>query len=150
MWRHAYKFIKWCLTFCCNRCILTEGRTNKNHPGKTFQKKDTRTKNPARWENLYRGFCPVFCTRPTGVRDVWRTFGGGPGMCDKVWQRGLRGQNWPKIAWRILNGRPHSSALVNLRVGQYRPIAFFLIVFLCPWYRERLCVGLHQNLLVHN
>ena len=24
---------KWCLTFCCNGCILTEGGTGKNHPG---------------------------------------------------------------------------------------------------------------------
>ena len=41
MWHHAYKKflsyetwnLKWCLTFCCNRCILTEGKKDKNHPG---------------------------------------------------------------------------------------------------------------------
>ena len=41
-------------------------------------------------QNLYNGaFVQVFCTKPSknrGVRDVWRTFGGGPGMCDEVWQ----------------------------------------------------------------
>ena len=52
-------------------------------------------------EFVQGAFVHVFCTRPTknrGVRVVWRTFGEGPGMCD----RGGGGQNWPKIVWRTL------------------------------------------------
>jgi len=74
---------------------VTEGGTDKNHPGENLTDKrppykTPRTKTPANnWERICTGgFFPGFCIRPTknqGVRDVWRTFG-GPGMCDKVWQ----------------------------------------------------------------
>ena len=112
--------LKWCLTFCCNRDILTEGERTKPTPDKTFQTKDPLikpgTKTPANnWERTCTvGFCPGFCTRPTkmGIRDVWSTFGGGPWgpwMCDSV-AEGWR-SNRPKIAWRsLLYGRPHSIA----------------------------------------
>jgi len=118
MWRHAYNFyhtyetwnLKWFLTFCCNRCILTEEGSDKTTPDKTFQTKDPPTKAlgqrpPANnWERICTGgLCPGFCTRPTknrGVRDVWRTFWGSR----DVWQSvtGGGGQNWPKIALRTL------------------------------------------------
>ena len=73
MWRHTYKFfyhtyetwnLKWCLTFCCNRCVLSEEGMDKNHPGqnlsdKRFPDKTPRTKTPANdWERICtRGFC---------------------------------------------------------------------------------------------
>ena len=119
MWHHAYKFfyltyetwnLKWCLTFWCNRCILTEGGMDKNHPRQNLPDKrppdkNPRTKTPANnWERIWTmGFCPGFCTRPTkneggprcvtyfrGSRDVWQSVTGGGG------------KNWPKIAWRTL------------------------------------------------
>src|SRR6218665_1833721 len=57
--------------FCCNRCILAEGGTDKNHPGENLPVKGPPDESP--WtnpleqlrENMYRGFCPGFCTRPT-------------------------------------------------------------------------------------
>ena len=74
MWRHAYNFfiihayetwnLKWFLTFSCNRCIPTEGGTDKNHPGQNLQDKrppdkTPRTKTPANnWERI--------CTRGSG------------------------------------------------------------------------------------
>jgi len=98
MWHHTYKKLyhtygtsnlKWWLAFCCNRCILTEGGTDQNHPRQNLLGKippdKPRGQNP--WEQLWictGRFCPGFCTRPTkmGVRDVWRTFGGSR----DVWQ----------------------------------------------------------------
>jgi len=109
MWRHAYKFfyltyetwnLKWCLTFCCNRCILTEGGTDKNHPVQDLPDKgpsdktswtETPTNNGERI--CTGGFCPGFCTRPTnnrGVRDVWRTFGGPRDVWQSVTGEGLK------------------------------------------------------------
>ena len=96
LWRHTYKFfyhtyeiwnLKWCLTFCCNRSILTEGEQTKTTPGKTFQTK-TPWKKPCEQlrENLYRGFCPGFCTRPTkngGSEMCDVLFGGVPGCVTK-------------------------------------------------------------------
>ena len=66
MWRHAFTNcyltyetwnLKWCLTFCCNRCIVTEGGTNKNQPGQ-----NPRTKTSANnWDRICTGdFCPEF------------------------------------------------------------------------------------------
>ena len=45
LWCHTYKFFyhtyktwnfRWFLTFCCDRCILTEGGMDKIHPGQNF------------------------------------------------------------------------------------------------------------------
>ena len=107
MWRHAYKKIyhthetwnlKWFLTFCCNRYILTEGGTGKIHrrtkPSRQTLGQKPRTKALANnWENLYRGLLSGFfvlgllkmgggprcVTYFWGSRDVWRsvTWGGG-------------------------------------------------------------------------
>jgi len=56
-----------CLTFCCNRCILTEGRTHKNHPGQNLPDNlDPLTKPTGQKpreqlrQNLYRGLLPGF------------------------------------------------------------------------------------------
>ena len=101
MWRHAYTNLyrtyetwnfKRCLTFCCNRCILTEGGTDK----KTLRTKPSRQKTL--WQkcvlisfiyrksdknlceqlraNSFRGLVRVFCSRPTTKS------GGGSEMCD--------------------------------------------------------------------
>src|SRR6218665_1361003 len=83
------------LTFCCNRCILTEGGTDKNHPGQTFQTKDPLTKAPDKSpreqlrQNLYRrllsGFFVLSLVKIRGAGQGCVTyFLGGPGMCDKV------------------------------------------------------------------
>src|SRR6218665_3701138 len=76
------------LTFCCNRCILTEGGTDKNHPGQTFQTKDPLTKAPDKSpreqlrENLYRGlFSGIFVL---GLLKI-----GGPRCVTYIW--GVRG-----------------------------------------------------------
>ena len=57
VWRHTFHIFhtyettnwKWCLAFCCNGCILTEGGRTKTTPSKTFQTKNPRTK-PSRQE----------------------------------------------------------------------------------------------------
>ena len=45
LWRHTYKCcyhthetwnLKWCLFFCFNRCILTQGGMDKAHPGQNL------------------------------------------------------------------------------------------------------------------
>src|SRR6218665_3057984 len=49
------------LTFCCNRCILTEGGMDKNHPGLNLPDKRPSDKTPGKnpleqlRENLYKG-----------------------------------------------------------------------------------------------
>jgi len=54
------------LTFCCNRCILTEGERTETTPDKTFQTKDPLTKIPDKIPreqlraNLYRGLLSRF------------------------------------------------------------------------------------------
>ena len=100
MLRHAYTNfyhtydtwnLKWSLTFCCNRCIVTEGGTDKNQPGQTLPDKNLHEQKEI--EFVQGTFVRDFCTRPTknrGVRDVWRTFRGGPRMCDKVWRGGSK------------------------------------------------------------
>ena len=68
MWRHAYTNfyhtyetwnLKWCLTLCCNRCIMTEGGTDKNQP-----EQNPRTKTSANnWDRICTGgtlICPGF------------------------------------------------------------------------------------------
>ena len=108
MWRHAYTNFyhtyetwnsKWCLTFCCNRCIVTEGGTDKNQPGQ----KPPRT---IETEFVQGTFVRDFCTRPTKIRGGPRCVTYFRGVCDKVWQ-GEGGQNWPKIAWRTLWTAPY-------------------------------------------
>jgi len=101
MWCHTYKFfyhtyatwnLKWCLAFCCNKCILTEGGTDKNHSRQNLPDKRppdktpcTKPPRPIEREFVQGVFVQVFCTRPTKneMRDVLL---GVPGMCDKVWQ----------------------------------------------------------------
>ena len=108
MWRHAYKKcyltyetwnLKWWLTFCCNRFILTEGGTDKTIPDKTFQTKDPltkipRTKTPRTVERefvqgLLSGFFvldllkiggPRCVTYFGGSRDVWQSVTRGRGV----------------------------------------------------------------------
>ena len=88
MWRHAYTNLyhtyetwnfKWCLTFCCNRCIVTEGGMDKNQPGQ---------KPP--WtieiEFVQGTFVRDFSTRPTKNRGGPRCvtyFRGVPGCVTK-------------------------------------------------------------------
>jgi len=76
--------------------FLTEGGTDKNHPGQNLPDKETpgqKTSRTIETEFVQGAFVRVFCTRPTkirGVWNVWRTWG-FPGMCDKVWQgRGFK------------------------------------------------------------
>ena len=105
MWRHAYTFfyhthetwnLKWCLTFCCNRCILTEGGMDINHPGQNLpdKRQNPRTKPPRTIEREFvqgafvRAFVPCLL-KIGGQRRV--TYLGGPGICDKVCQgRGVK------------------------------------------------------------
>ena len=71
--------------------------TDKNHPEQNLPDKRPSDKTPGQkpqrtieGEFVQGAFVRVFCAGPTknrGVRDVRRTFRGGPGMCDKVWQR---------------------------------------------------------------
>ena len=95
MWRHAYTNfyhtyetwnLKWCLTFCCNRCRpYCDRRGNGQKPSRTKLpgQKPPRT---IEIEFVQGTFVRDFCSRPTknrgGVRDVWRTFGGSR----DVWQ----------------------------------------------------------------
>ena len=65
---HTYETwnLKWCLTFWCNRCILTERERTKTTPDKIFQTKDPLTKAPEKtlannWNIICtRGLCPGF------------------------------------------------------------------------------------------
>jgi len=110
MWRHAYeKFyrtyetwnLKWCLTFCCNSCILTEGGTDKTHPGQNHPDKKPREQLR---QNLYRGLLSglfvLDLIKMGGPRGV--TYFGG--SLD-VWQSVTRGRGLKigkKITWRTL------------------------------------------------
>ena len=115
IWRHTYKFfyhtyetwnLKWCLTLYCNRCILTEGGKDKNHPGQNLPDKRPLTKPPGQKlpqtierEFVQGAFVWVFCTRPTKNRgsEVCNVlFGGSRDVWQSVTEGG--GQNWPKIA----------------------------------------------------
>ena len=62
------------LAFCCNRCILTEGGTDKNYPGQNFPDKRPPDKTPGQQlrENFYRGFLSGFFVLKIG----------GSKMCD--------------------------------------------------------------------
>ena len=101
MWRHIYKFLSyihvWNLRFKVmfsfllhvgpNRCILTEGETDKNHPGQNLPDKRPSNKKPREKlrENLYRGLLYWFFVLgllEMWVRDVQRTFWGSR----NVWQ----------------------------------------------------------------
>ena len=119
MWRHAYTNfyytyetwnLKWCLTFCCNRCIVTEGGTDKNQPGQ----------NPP-WtieiEFVQGTFVQDICTRPTknwgwGVSEMCDVLSGGPGMCDKVWQ-GAGGSKLAKNSMTYFMDGPLFKVILN-------------------------------------
>ena len=112
MWRHAYTHVyhtyetwhlKWCLTFCCNKCIVTEGGTDKNQPGQ-----NPRIKTSANnWENLYRGLLSeIFVLgllKMGGPRCV--TYFRGVLGCVTKFDRGRR----VKIG-DVLYGRPQSAS----------------------------------------
>ena len=70
---------KWCLTFCCNRCILTEGGTDKNHPRQKTLWQNPGQKPPRTIEREFvqGAFVRVSCTRSTKNR--------GAEMCDVLW-----------------------------------------------------------------
>ena len=102
MWRHTYnKFyhtyetwnLKWCLTFCCKQ-MYSDRRENGQNPPRTrpsrpWQNPLDKNPNEQLRENLYRGLLSGFLNYAYwkwGVRDMWRTLGGSPEMCDKVWQ----------------------------------------------------------------
>ena len=76
--------------------------------------KPPRTNNPREQlrENLYRGLLSGFFVlgllKIGGIRDVWRIFVGGPGICDKVWQ-GEGAKLAKKIAWHTLWTAPRSA-----------------------------------------
>ena len=118
MWCHTYKFsydayetwnLKWFLTFCCNRCILTEGETDKIHPAQNLPDKRPPDKTPGQKypraierefvQGLLSGFS-VLGLLKIGGRDLWCTFG----RYRDVWQSvtGGGGQNWQKIVWLTL------------------------------------------------
>src|SRR6218665_1920724 len=61
------------LTYCCNRCIVTEGGWSKTNPDKTPGQKPPRT--IIEIEYAQGTFVRDFCTRPTKNR-------GGFEMCD--------------------------------------------------------------------
>jgi len=106
MWRHTYKKfyptyetwnLKWCLTFWCNRCILTERGQTKSTPDKTFQTwKDPLIKPPDKtpannWDRicargLLSGFFVLSLLKIGGSEMCDLLSGRGPGMCDEVWQ----------------------------------------------------------------
>jgi len=89
---HTYETwnLKWCLTICCNRCILTEGEWTKTTSDKIFQTK-TSANN---WERICTwGFvrffvpgllkirgCPRCVTYFVGCRDVWQSVTEGEAM----------------------------------------------------------------------
>src|SRR6218665_3743839 len=97
MWRHTYKKIfnhtygtrdlKRCLAFCCNRCILTEGGTDKSHHRLNRPDKRLLDKPPGHMPPLIikikfvQGvLVRIFCTRPTqmGGRRCVTYFSGVP------------------------------------------------------------------------
>ena len=99
-----HEISKLCLSFCSNGCILTEGGTDKNQPGKNLPDKEPPNKPPDKKPRRTRqipcnDICMYACNTKIGVRDVGRTLGRGPEIYEKVWQVV---QNWSKIAWRIL------------------------------------------------
>ena len=131
MWRHAYNILyhtyqtwnlKWFLTFCCNRCILTEEGTDKHHPAQNFPDKIPPDKAPRQKpsqtierEFVQGAFVRIFVlglVKIRGVRDVWRTFAGGPGCVTKC-DRGQGGQNWLKMAWHTLWTAPLNVSLCS-------------------------------------
>ena len=93
MWRHAYTNfyhtyetwnLKWCLTFCCKICIVTEGGTDKNQPGQNPQEKTL--PRTIEIEFVQGTLVRDFCTRPTKNRGGPRCvtyFRGVPGCVTK-------------------------------------------------------------------
>src|SRR6218665_1060406 len=80
--------LKRCLAFCCNRCIVTEGGTDKNQPGQTPGQKPPQT---IEIEFVQRAFVRDFCTRPTKNRGGPRRvtyFRGVPGCVTKCDREG--------------------------------------------------------------
>ena len=85
--------LRWCLTFCCNRCIVTDvlwqkGEWTKTNPDNPPGQKPSRTIDI---EFVQGTFVGNFFTRPTknwGGSEMCDVLSGGPGMCDKVWQGG--------------------------------------------------------------
>ena len=91
---HTYETwnLKWSLTFCCKRCILTDGGMDKNLPGQNLPDKRPPDKPPGQ-KFVQWAFVRAFCTRPTknrvggprcvtyfrGSRDVWQSVTGGVG-----------------------------------------------------------------------
>ena len=53
------------------------------------------------YKGLLSGFFVLRLLKIVGGSEMCDVLLGGPGMCEKVWQR-RGGQNWPKIAWRTL------------------------------------------------
>ena len=110
-----YKFLsyvlnikfKLCLTFCCNRCIVTEGGTDKNQP----------RQNPPRTieiEFIYWTFVRDFCTRLTKNRGGPRCvtyFVGVPGCVTKCY-RG-RGSKLAKNSVTYFMDGPFESTRVS-------------------------------------
>jgi len=146
MWRHANTFfyhtyetwnLKWCLPFCCKRCVLREGGMDKNHPEENLSDKTPGQKPPRTIESEFvqGAFVRVFCTRPTknrGVRDMWRTFGGSRDVWQSVTE-GEAGQNWPKIAWRTLWTAPHTfwTAPEGVRITSYESVVYWSGEYYC-------------------
>jgi len=103
---HAYETWdwKWCLTFCWNGGILTEGGTDKNYHGQNLPDKtpEQKPREPLRGIFVQGVFVRTFCTtKNRGVPRCVTYFKGGP---QDVWQSvtGEGGKNWSKIAWRTL------------------------------------------------
>jgi len=122
----------------CDRRGNRQKPTRRKSPGQ----KPTRT---IEIECVQRTFVRDLCTRPTknkGVRDVWRTFGGGPGLCDKVWQG--RGSKLAKNSVTYFMDGPYMlSCPKAVEIG----ILIFLFHFKssCRQHKSGQHVGLHGS-----
>src|SRR6218665_3494664 len=84
---HTILSVPFCpLPFCprTNRCIVTEGGTDKNQPGQNHPDKNLREQLKY---NLYRGLLSgifVLGLLKIGGSEMCDVLSGGPGLCDKV------------------------------------------------------------------
>ena len=114
--------LKRCLTFCCNRCILTEGERTKTTPDKTFQTKDHLTKPPDKpprtieREFAQGVFVRYFCTRPTknGGFEMCDVLWGVPGCVTKVWLGDGGGQKLAKNSVTYFMDGPYPASPLAL------------------------------------
>ena len=90
------------MTYCHDKfvvCILTEGGTDKKHPGQNLSDKrqNPRIKPPRTIERGILSGCFVLGLLKMGEFEMCDVLWGVPGCVTKC-DRGREGQNWPKIA----------------------------------------------------